>query len=179
MKSFTHSCHFFDPFVSLAICDNGCSHGGNCTRPNSCRCTQFWTGPSCTIGKVQTDKPTNELSYISLLFMCTHWGVCQSLHVSQNHDKGHYNWPSKLSWIGLVLLFSIDVDECSPNNGGCEQGCSNKRGAWRLCYCYPGYNISKFDDTKCLGECQIFILSTKMLKYNFLLDILIKAVAWP
>ncbi|CDQ85449.1 unnamed protein product [Oncorhynchus mykiss] len=33
-----------------------------------------------------------------------------------------------------------DINECSVNNGGCEQGCENTMGGFE-CHCHPGYKL--------------------------------------
>lgn len=45
---------------------------------------------------------------------------------------------------------SSDIDECSTNNGGCSQNCSNTHGSY-ICFCNSGYNIT-FDGFDCEGE---------------------------
>lgn len=47
----TNPCRSTNSLLSPAICINGCSHNGTCFRPNSCRCTPFWTGSTCSTGK--------------------------------------------------------------------------------------------------------------------------------
>uniref|UniRef100_A0AAQ5YC15 Signal peptide, CUB and EGF-like domain-containing protein 2 n=1 Tax=Amphiprion ocellaris TaxID=80972 RepID=A0AAQ5YC15_AMPOC len=37
-------------------------------------------------------------------------------------------------------LFISDINECSVNNGGCEQGCENTMGGFE-CFCRPGYKL--------------------------------------
>ena len=51
--------------------------------------------------------------------------------------------------IFTLLLNYIDIDECSSNNGGCSQGCSNTIGSYR-CYCNSGYSLSNNNAT-CSG----------------------------
>lgn len=38
------------------------------------------------------------------------------------------------------ILFLLDIDECSMNNGGCSQICNNSVGGYN-CACYPGYEF--------------------------------------
>lgn len=42
--------------------------------------------------------------------------------------------------IGCFLNLNPDVDECSVNNGGCEQNCVNTIGSFR-CSCRLGFRL--------------------------------------
>ena len=42
----------------------------------------------------------------------------------------------------------MDVDECSTNNGGCQQKCTNNVGSF-VCSCQKGYQVSTSDNKKC------------------------------
>lgn len=55
----TNPCCSTNSLLSPAICINGCSHNGTCFRPNSCICTPFWTGSTCSTGKKKKIKRTN------------------------------------------------------------------------------------------------------------------------
>ena len=44
----------------------------------------------------------------------------------------------------------IDINECTINNGGCEQTCVNDVGTYN-CYCRHGYNLSLNNHT-CEGK---------------------------
>lgn len=48
-----------------------------------------------------------------------------------------------------------DISECSSNNGGCEQICSNQEGGY-MCSCEPGFELSE-DGHSChdMNECLI------------------------
>lgn len=49
------------------------------------------------------------------------------------------------------LLSTTDVDECTVNNGGCEDGCENAIGSF-FCTC-PSYGQGfKADGTECVGR---------------------------
>lgn len=49
----------------------------------------------------------------------------------------------------LSALFS-DINECSVNNGGCEQGCENTLGGFE-CHCHPGYKLH-WNKKDCVGK---------------------------
>ena len=50
-------------------------------------------------------------------------------------------------------MFSLpDVDECTINNGGCEQLCSNTIGSF-ICTCGSGYQLDE-NGINCNGEIQ-------------------------
>lgn len=55
----------------------------------------------------------------------------------------------------LIILFNFqnsctDVNECSTNNGGCEQDCVNTIGSFK-CSCRLGYRLDPITQ-KCVGE---------------------------
>ena len=50
-------------------------------------------------------------------------------------------------------MFSIDTDECSNNNGGCAQNCTNTVGSY-VCSCSSGYNLNS-DQHACNGICSL------------------------
>ena len=52
--------------------------------------------------------------------------------------------------INHVQLFTIDIDECALNNGGCDQVCNNTIGSFQ-CGCNSGYTLS-FDGITCSGR---------------------------
>ena len=43
---------------------------------------------------------------------------------------------------------SLDVDECSVENGGCEQICINGQGSY-VCDCLEGYEEDVDNDKEC------------------------------
>ena len=45
--------------------------------------------------------------------------------------------------------FSLDINECNTNNGGCSQICTNTQGS-RVCSCRTGYTLAS-DGTSCEG----------------------------
>ena len=47
------------------------------------------------------------------------------------------------------MLAYVDDDECSRNNGGCEQTCNNTVGSY-TCECLKGYILDD-DDHGCSG----------------------------
>ena len=49
----------------------------------------------------------------------------------------------------VVLKNSIDVDECSVDNGSCSQRCNNTIGSYN-CYCENGYSLD-IDGMTCNG----------------------------
>ena len=42
----------------------------------------------------------------------------------------------------------IDINECSVNNGGCQQTCHNTAGSY-YCQCSTGYTL---DHNNCTGD---------------------------
>jgi len=41
----------------------------------------------------------------------------------------------------LYGLYTLDIDNCMTNNGGCEQVCINTEGAY-ACECRQGYTLT-------------------------------------
>lgn len=37
-----------------AVCELGCNNGGECIEPEKCKCTEGWTGFSCSDRKLDT-----------------------------------------------------------------------------------------------------------------------------
>ena len=50
----------------------------------------------------------------------------------------------------FTVAMVIDIDECSENNGDCDQFCTNEEGSYR-CSCALGYQL-KPDNKSCLGQ---------------------------
>jgi len=49
-----------------------------------------------------------------------------------------------------VCVLSIDKNECSVNNGGCEHTCENNEGSYR-CDCHAGYHLHG-NKRDCVGQ---------------------------
>ena len=49
-----------------------------------------------------------------------------------------------------LLEFSLEIDECTENTSGCNQGCVNTIGSY-YCSCYTGYQINA-NQRVCDGE---------------------------
>ena len=49
-----------------------------------------------------------------------------------------------------ITSISIDINECSVNNGGCAQNCINTNGSYH-CECNVGF-VSVNDGTQCYGK---------------------------
>ena len=41
----------------------------------------------------------------------------------------------------MITLLSLDINECSTNNGGCNQTCTNTNGSYE-CSCNVGFNLA-------------------------------------
>ena len=50
----------------------------------------------------------------------------------------------------LMLLLTIDINECEENNGGCSNVCINTQGSYN-CQCPQGYQL--VDERNCGGNC--------------------------
>ena len=80
----------------------------------------------------------------------------------------------------IHLLLFQDVDECTNNNGGCEQMCSNTIGSF-LCNCGTGYQLDR-NGLNCNGELCMFLASWTKLLSNFYstvqISMSVTAVTW-
>ena len=47
-----------------------------------------------------------------------------------------------------ILLYWIDVNECSDSNGGCQHNCTNTIGSY-YCSCAAGYSLDNDNDHSC------------------------------
>ena len=59
-------------------------------------------------------------------------------------------WLDTQSLANEMRLWLIDINECSTNNGGCEQRCNNRVGSYS-CGCNAGYSLDS-DQRGCSGE---------------------------
>lgn len=50
---------------------------------------------------------------------------------------------------GLFFSYTLDIDECKENNGGCKHECINDKGSYH-CGCKGGYTLGK--DEECHGK---------------------------
>ncbi len=55
-------------------------------------------------------------------------------------------------WLAIVMYIqcTIDIIECSDDNGGCEQTCVNTDGSY-YCECLVGHLLDG-DNHKCIGK---------------------------
>ena len=60
--------------------------------------------------------------------------------------------------------FSLDIDECSSNNGGCAQVCTNDPGSY-TCGCNPGYELDG-DGFSCNGMSHHYIFLLNLYKFT-------------
>ena len=58
-------------------------------------------------------------------------------------------WLVLLGFYEVLILGIIDDDECSRNNGGCNQTCFNTEGSYN-CTCISGYSLDD-DGLGCSG----------------------------
>ena len=49
----------------------------------------------------------------------------------------------------IIIMFRLDINECSKNEDECSDGCTNTVGSY-LCYCSTGYQLG-LDDLTCIG----------------------------
>ena len=51
-----------------------------------------------------------------------------------------------------TISFILDINECSNNNGGCDQICINKNG-FHVCSCNESFVLAN-DGRTCAGKCE-------------------------
>ena len=49
-----------------------------------------------------------------------------------------------------INLFTLDINECNTNNGGCQHTCTNTAGSY-YCECNTGYELTSNGHT-CSGN---------------------------
>lgn len=49
-----------------------------------------------------------------------------------------------------AFYYFLDIDECSDNNGGCSEYCSNADGSYQ-CNCKTGLHVA-VDGKTCIGK---------------------------
>ena len=74
------------------------------------------------------------------------WPPCRGGSPPAGPEGAH---PARLP--PLRLPVPPDVDECSMNNGSCDQGCVNTKGGYE-CTCPPGRRMH-WNRKDCVGEC--------------------------
>ena len=74
---------------------------------------------------------------------------CQAIGYSLDNDK--HNCSGKLLLLNdsYNCYVSIDINECSDDNGGCAQSCTNTPGSY-YCSCGSGYSLD-LDGQGCTG----------------------------
>ena len=74
----------------------------------------------------------------------------------------------------LYVFLHIDIDECSDNNGGCNQVCNNTAGSFE-CLCHKGYCLLH-DNRTCQGfylvctSLTFFMIITLLPLYNNIIN---------
>ena len=63
-----------------------------------------------------------------------------------------------------LLSCYIDVNECTMNNGGCAQSCTNSPGSY-YCNCSDGYSLN-LDEHSCSGIIKFLCTSGIFLRYQ-------------
>ncbi len=64
-----------------------------------------------------------------------------------------YTYLSSLYYV--IIICSLDVNECLEDNGGCDQECNNTIGSF-FCTCGGGYTLDS-DGLSCNGIIYIII----------------------
>ena len=85
-----------------------------------------------------------------------YWCAIASVIKLNSHNKPSF-WDGPYMVVSTVLVshifsstsFSIDINECNTNNGGCSEICTNTPGS-RVCSCRTGYRLA-IDGTSCQG----------------------------
>ena len=92
----------------------------------------------------------------------------------------HFTRHCMLEQTLIHLLLFQDVDECTTNNGGCDQMCNNIIGSF-LCNCMTGYQLDR-NGLDCNGELCMFLASWTKLLSNFYstvqISMSVTAVTW-
>ena len=114
-----------------------------CNNENFCSCNMGFSGFTC-------DTPTNGPSGIVMCCTCMICFIACTLYISIQ-----------------ATLIPSDVNECTVNNGGCQQRCVNTPGSFR-CECNSGYSLNS-DKRTCSGESEALFVITVVHKMQVLL----------
>eukprot|EP00058_Branchiostoma_floridae_P020427 XP_002605917.1 hypothetical protein BRAFLDRAFT_87409 [Branchiostoma floridae] len=84
----------------------------------------------------------------TIVVMCPATAVC-----ADRDTRGHAVKAMRTMHINWFFLITLkDINECSSNNGGCNQICTNTVGSYR-CSCRPGYRLSGSRTCVDINEC--------------------------
>lgn len=75
--------------------------------------------------------------------------VCSTPAKEKKTNKSERRRPPLVTTSATVSHLP-DVNECSVNNGGCEQGCENTPGGFQ-CFCHAGYRLH-WNKKDCVGK---------------------------
>uniref|UniRef100_A0A8C0IT14 Growth arrest specific 6 n=1 Tax=Chelonoidis abingdonii TaxID=106734 RepID=A0A8C0IT14_CHEAB len=92
--------------------------------------------------------------YLDLPNQCSPY-PCQKEGTETCEDlKGDFFCHCRRGWLGRKC--EQDIDECSVQNGGCNQVCLNNPGSYR-CSCYSGYALKNDKICEDIDECTVSI----------------------
>lgn len=92
--------------------------------------------------------PTGSVQPAGVKYMSLNMTVCQpcdSFTASSSRER-----QSALDALLMDHFCSTDTNECSVNNGGCQQVCVNTVGGYE-CQCHPGYKLH-WNKKDCVGK---------------------------
>lgn len=97
-------------------------------------------------------KPINHVQKGDEVRLCGEYSIPVILMSKTNELKVTFNSDNSMERSGFAAEYFVDFDECSKDNGGCEQSCINTIGSYE-CQCSTGLILADDEHSCVTGEC--------------------------
>ena len=106
--------------------------------------------------------PTLQLGTSRVHAMLAIFSMLMVVYVMVGHTYTH-SCNNLTEWNITVFYFTIDINECDNNNGGCSQICSNTPSGSFTCSCNTGYALNP-NGSSCDGRSHVHIQQPHTMK---------------